>query len=118
MIKTCKYCGKQFEINSRFQNSKKYCSEQCVQAVLERKEQRRRKAIKPFASKRKCRDCLYYAPKWDGNRCDYMYLTDEKRGCPSGDMCTRYKKSTPSERSKYREKVMSKWENTFTHKIE
>lgn len=121
MNRICPECGQEFKINSRFQNSKKYCSERCSQAVIKRRKQN--KTIKQPASKRKrkcyekCCDCLYSAPKEDSNKCDYMYLTAEKRGCPSGADCTRYKKSTPNERRKYRKKVMSKWDNTFTHKI-
>lgn len=118
MNRICPECGQEFKINSHFQNRKKYCSERCSQAVIKRRKQKNNKTIKQPASKRKCYDCLYSAPKEDSNKCDYIYLTAEKRGCPSGAGCTRYKKSTPDERSEYRKKVMSKWDNTFKHKIE
>lgn len=119
MVKICKRCGKEFEINSRLQNSKIYCSEECSQVVIKTRKQRKQKARKSFVSERKCKrcDCLYSPPKWDRNGCDYMYLTGEKRGCPAGDGCTRYKKSTPSERSKYRKIVMDKWDVTFARTI-
>ena len=48
MIKTCKYCGKEFEINlahlTRGINSKAYCSKECI--FKKRKEERQsRKAL-------------------------------------------------------------------------
>ena len=39
----------------------------------------------------KCRSCLYYAAYTD--TCDYMLVTHERRGCPAGDECVRYRPS-------------------------
>lgn len=97
--KVCGICGEKFETpNIR----KKYCCEKCKVEANRIRNRNKHYIEKPNTSKHCNRkNCLYYN-KYDLNRCDYFYLTGELRGCKNGDSCTRYKKSTESERRKYR----------------
>lgn len=65
-----------------------------------------------YNGKRTCKrtDCLYYPPKIDYNGCDYMYLTNNPRGCRCGEECTKYKYATEIQKQQYRTKVFEKRE--------
>ena len=43
----------------------------------------------PLVSKR-CHTCHYYGGDTT-NTCDYILIARQRRGCPAGDKCTRYK---------------------------
>ena len=100
--KVCKHCNKEYQARS---NGQIYCSEQCrLKAMAIRVKARSGATV---TSHKHCnrKNCLYYN-KYDLNHCDFFYLTGELRGCKNGDACTRYKKSTESERKKYRNKIL------------
>ncbi|MEE0264277.1 MAG: hypothetical protein UD936_01490 [Acutalibacteraceae bacterium] len=104
--KICKFCKKEYEARS---GTQKYCSEQCrLKAKAVRKKAQSKSDIDLRANPHKLctrKSCLYYS-QTGPNRCDYFYLTNNLRGCKSGEACTRYKKATEDERKKYRNKVL------------
>lgn len=43
-------------------------------------------------------ECLYHAPKFALNGCDYCVITGHLRQCKPGDMCDKHTYSTPEQR--------------------
>ena len=98
-------CNKEFE---PAHNNQKYCSVKCRNKATAISEAKKRGTLprKPWHyCKRK--DCLYYHDtKNFDNRCDYLWLTGQPRGCGRGAECTKYKHSTPKKREEYRNSIL------------
>lgn len=100
MTLICKHCKKEFWQSG---NPRVYCSKECRSADT-KQAKKKKMALKMSEShtKKMCRryDCLYSAGQYQDYSCNYMIITDEKRGCAAGKGCIRYKKATDAERLK------------------
>lgn len=94
-MKICPVCQKEFKPKSKTQRC---CSKECRYSI--------RKIQWRYCNRK---DCLYYNDSVHTyNRCDYNYLTDNLRCCKKGAECTKYKHATPTERRRYRDKILRK----------
>lgn len=54
------------------------------------KKKKPKPAPKPQKMSKRCLSCNWYGGRYT-HTCDYFLLTGQRRGCPAGDKCTRYK---------------------------
>lgn len=61
------------------------------------KKKKPKPAPKPQKMSKRCLSCNWYGGSYT-HTCDYFLLAGQRRGCPAGDKCTRYKPRTTSRR--------------------
>lgn len=54
------------------------------------KKKKPKPAPKPQKMSKRCLSCNWYGGSYT-HTCDYFLLAGQRRGCPAGDKCTRYK---------------------------
>ncbi len=53
----------------------------------------------------RCKKCVYVGGYGTRICCDYILYTKERRGCPAGDKCDKFKKATRKNRRSFPEEV-------------
>ena len=99
-LRKCKWCGTEFMPAT---DSQIFCNAQCRVKFNHRLASQRRRQRKlstktaTTVSAEKCKTCVYsrgYNMEQADVCCMYIVITGERRGCPGGDECTKYKPRT------------------------
>lgn len=55
-----------------------------------------------------CEGCIYYRAIWEKQldwTCDYYVITGKRRGCPTGDQCTKREEGEPTPKRRKKKAV-------------
>lgn len=103
MIKTCEYCGKEFETN---RGNAKYCSEECRQTLFR----------ELYRVERKCRYCgKTFSPKEVGK---YCYCSDECQKKAYKEQQKKQNKSGRKQNQKNENKCKYNWKCYYARNLQ